>query len=185
MAKNQNLQIKKHKLILIIKNFKMIRTMKCKLHLMMINHKMIRMHKKNNLFNPTIIKIKVVNLIIVQMILKIQIITNLTTNRITVKVMVKKIVLKILKIKNLMEITHRIKTIKIKTQIIRRVRVKVKVARRNHFYLNQVIELLMKIQIYNIFKMIKKTNKKKVFKISPFLKMKSMILFIIINLIMI
>ena len=80
MAKNQNLQIKNHKLILITKNFKMIRMMKCKLHLMMINHKMIQMHKKNNLFNQMITTIKVVNLIIVQMIVKIQTVTNLTTN---------------------------------------------------------------------------------------------------------
>ena len=161
----------------------MIRMMKCKLHLMMINHKMIQMHKKNNLFNQMITTIKVVNLIIVQMIVKIQTVTNLTTNKITVKVIVKKIILKILKIKNLMEITHRAKMIKIKTQIIPRVKVINKVVRKNHFYLNLVIELLMTIQIYNIFKMIKRNNKKKIFKISPFLKMKSMILFTKINLI--
>ena len=116
------------------------------------------------------------------MILKIQIITNLIINKTTVKVIVKKIILKTLKMKNLMEITHRIKTVNIKTLTILRVKAMDKVVRKNNFYLNQVIELLMMIQIYNIFKMIKRNNKKKVFKISPFLKMKSMILFIKINL---
>ena len=160
----------------------MIRMMKCKLYLMMINHKMIQMHKKNNLSNPMTTKIKAVNLIIVQMILKIQIITNLIINKTTVKVIVKKIILKTLKMKNLMEITHRIKPVNIKTLKILRVKAMDKVVMKNNFYLNQVIELLMMIQIYNIFKMIKRNNKKKVFKISPFLKMKSMILFIKINL---
>ena len=156
----------------------MILTIKCKLHLMMINHKMVLMNKKNSLFNPIVTKIKLVNLITVQKIVKIQIITNLIINRIMVRVIVKKIILKILKTKILMEIIHRIRMVKIKAQTTRRVKVMVKVLRKIHFYLNLVIELPMKIQIYNIIKTIKRNNKKTLFKISPFLKMRLMILFI-------
>ena len=113
-------------------------------------------------------KTKAVNLIIVQMIQKIQIITNLTINKTTVKVIVKKIILKTLKMKNLMEITYRIKNVNIKTLTILRVKAMDKVVMKNNFYLNQVMELLMMIQIYNIFKMIKRNNKKRSLKSAHF-----------------